>query len=129
MVARDWIEPPTPAFSGPRSTTELPGLSADCVARSCAGVRREPEEVGFLEQWAATTLCSIPITQPGSQTASFERSRCNFFGRCAGVPYTELHHANRDCNYHGGRVPGRGGPLRTARCRAFTGPRRSEQFE
>ncbi len=25
MVARDGIEPPTPAFSGPRSTTELPG--------------------------------------------------------------------------------------------------------
>ena len=29
MVARDGIEPPTPAFSGPRSTTELPGLSFD----------------------------------------------------------------------------------------------------
>ena len=29
MVARDGIEPPTPAFSGPRSTTELPGLSLD----------------------------------------------------------------------------------------------------
>ena len=27
VVARDGIEPPTPAFSGPRSTTELPGLS------------------------------------------------------------------------------------------------------
>ena len=26
VVARDGIEPPTPAFSGPRSTTELPGL-------------------------------------------------------------------------------------------------------
>jgi hypothetical protein len=26
-VARDGIEPPTPAFSGPRSTTELSGLS------------------------------------------------------------------------------------------------------
>jgi hypothetical protein len=25
MVAREGIEPPTPAFSGPRSTTELPG--------------------------------------------------------------------------------------------------------
>ena len=25
VVARDGIEPPTPAFSGPRSTTELPG--------------------------------------------------------------------------------------------------------
>ncbi len=29
VVARDGIEPPTPAFSGPRSTTELPGLSED----------------------------------------------------------------------------------------------------
>ena len=28
VVARDGIEPPTPAFSGPRSTTELSGLSA-----------------------------------------------------------------------------------------------------
>ena len=27
VVARDGIEPPTPAFSGPRSTTELSGLS------------------------------------------------------------------------------------------------------
>jgi hypothetical protein len=29
VVARDGIEPPTPAFSGPRSTTELSGLSAN----------------------------------------------------------------------------------------------------
>jgi unsaturated rhamnogalacturonyl hydrolase len=29
VVARDGIEPPTPAFSGPRSTTELSGLSRD----------------------------------------------------------------------------------------------------
>jgi hypothetical protein len=37
VVARDGIEPPTPAFSGPRSTTELPGLSAETsVAISCA---------------------------------------------------------------------------------------------
>ena len=28
-MARDGIEPPTPAFSGPRSTTELSGLSRD----------------------------------------------------------------------------------------------------
>src|SRR5271169_1097460 len=41
MVARDGIEPPTPAFSGPRSTTELPGLSCRLqVAISCAGCRR-----------------------------------------------------------------------------------------
>src|SRR5690242_20818971 len=65
MVARDGIEPPTPAFSGPRSTTELPGLSADCVARSCAGIPVEPDEVGSLEQCAATTLKSIP-TEPSA---------------------------------------------------------------
>jgi hypothetical protein len=28
VVARDGIEPPTPAFSGPRSTTELSGLGS-----------------------------------------------------------------------------------------------------
>jgi hypothetical protein len=34
VVARDGIEPPTLAFSGPRSTTELSGLSAnfDCMS-------------------------------------------------------------------------------------------------
>ena len=32
MVARDGIEPPTPAFSGPRSTTELSGLGVCCAS-------------------------------------------------------------------------------------------------
>ena len=36
VVARDGIEPPTPAFSGPRSTTELPGLSADLKLSAAA---------------------------------------------------------------------------------------------
>ncbi len=40
VVARDGIEPPTPAFSGPRSTTELPGLSADFQLQFLRGVRR-----------------------------------------------------------------------------------------
>jgi hypothetical protein len=31
MVARDGIEPPTPAFSGPRSTTELSGQLSHSV--------------------------------------------------------------------------------------------------
>src|SRR6201987_2893886 len=39
MVARDGIEPPTPAFSGPRSTTELPGLSADFQLHFLRGIR------------------------------------------------------------------------------------------
>ena len=38
MVARDGIEPPTPAFSGPRSTTELSGLGITLVI----GDRQEP---------------------------------------------------------------------------------------
>ena len=44
MVARDGIEPPTPAFSGPRSTTELPGLSADFVANSCTGSEQDRKD-------------------------------------------------------------------------------------
>jgi hypothetical protein len=40
VVARDGIEPPTPAFSGPRSTTELPGLSEDFQLQFLRGIRR-----------------------------------------------------------------------------------------
>ena len=46
MVARDGIEPPTPAFSGPRSTTELPGLSRDDKLIESARNPAEPGEVG-----------------------------------------------------------------------------------
>jgi hypothetical protein len=38
VVARDGIEPPTPAFSGPRSTTELSGLGITLIV----GDRQEP---------------------------------------------------------------------------------------
>jgi len=44
-VARDGIEPPTPAFSGPRSTTELSGLG---MRTHVAGDRQEPPCVIFL---------------------------------------------------------------------------------
>jgi hypothetical protein len=37
VVARDGIEPPTPAFSGPRSTTELSGLGESKDAASAYG--------------------------------------------------------------------------------------------
>jgi hypothetical protein len=47
MVARDGIEPPTPAFSGPRSTTELPGLSADLRCKILCGSPAGPDEDGF----------------------------------------------------------------------------------
>ena len=39
VVARDGIEPPTPAFSGPRSTTELSGLG---IGTPVIGDRQEP---------------------------------------------------------------------------------------
>jgi hypothetical protein len=58
MVARDGIEPPTPAFSGPRSTTELPGLSRDVQLSAAADedFRAMPAKVGEVhEQFAATT--------------------------------------------------------------------------
>ena len=37
MVARDGIEPPTPAFSGPRSTTELSGLG---ISNAVSGIAK-----------------------------------------------------------------------------------------
>ena len=90
VVARDGIEPPTPAFSGPRSTTELPGLSADFVARSCAGVRRGRKRVGFLEQWAATTFVSIATRGLMSQTGIAPESGIAHFvdGERETLPYT-----------------------------------------
>ena len=49
VVARDGIEPPTPAFSGPRSTTELSGQSVQI------GVVGRGERGFIHEQYAATT--------------------------------------------------------------------------
>ena len=68
MVARDGIEPPTPAFSGPRSTTELPGLSADCVAFPVRDSGSSRNGWGALEQSPATTCSSI--TRPGDASQS-----------------------------------------------------------
>ena len=48
MVARDGIEPPTPAFSGPRSTTELSGLGSH--AKRLIGDRQERPGVRLLHQ-------------------------------------------------------------------------------
>src|ERR1039458_9228097 len=56
MVARDGIEPPTPAFSGPRSTTELPGLSADFWLHGYRVESGGAGEGGLVHlQFAATT--------------------------------------------------------------------------
>jgi hypothetical protein len=46
VVARDGIEPPTPAFSGPRSTTELSGLSANFQLQFPARIPASPEKKG-----------------------------------------------------------------------------------
>ena len=60
-MARDGIEPPTPAFSGPRSTTELPGLSEDFRLQFLRGGPALPEKEGLdHEQFAATT---VPVYQ------------------------------------------------------------------
>jgi hypothetical protein len=55
VVARDGIEPPTPAFSGPRSTTELPGLSEDFQLRILHGIRLCRQVGGVPGQCPATT--------------------------------------------------------------------------
>src|SRR5512142_1607475 len=47
LVARDGIEPPTPAFSGPRSTTELPGLSEDFQLQFLRGIWHGRIKVGW----------------------------------------------------------------------------------
>ncbi len=47
VVARDGIEPPTPAFSGPRSTTELSGLGLKITH---AGLPRAPVRSSFLAE-------------------------------------------------------------------------------
>src|SRR5271154_701245 len=67
MVARDGIEPPTPAFSGPRSTTELSGLgeskgaaSANVVSESAASGGGP----GQVSNYAQATNVSIAITPP-----------------------------------------------------------------
>ncbi len=55
MVARDGIEPPTPAFSGPRSTTELPGLSRDVKLHESARIPALPGYSGFGNGESAST--------------------------------------------------------------------------
>jgi hypothetical protein len=61
MVARDGIEPPTPAFSGPRSTTELPGLSADfVVATLVRGFRLAGQRWAEPQQAPCNNWFSIP---------------------------------------------------------------------
>src|SRR5260370_24917075 len=74
MVTRDGIEPPTPAFSGPRSTTELPGLSADFKVAFPVRDPAAPVRVGVSTDSALQQLSQyinfVPMrkTQPPSNT-------------------------------------------------------------
>jgi hypothetical protein len=54
MVARDGIEPPTPAFSGPRSTTELPGLGISAVS---GAAKISPERNGEERLTSSEATC------------------------------------------------------------------------
>src|ERR1700721_3135839 len=67
MVARDGIEPPTPAFSGPRSTTELSGLGITLVV----GDRQEPPCVTIYICRPGLYQGSLsPSGEPATQTQS-----------------------------------------------------------
>ena len=79
MVARDGIEPPTPAFSGPRSTTELSGLGESKDAASAYVVSESaasgggPGQVSNCAQAtnvsiAIASLCAnFPPANPGAR--------------------------------------------------------------
>jgi hypothetical protein len=71
VVARDGIEPPTPAFSGPRSTTELSGLRENFMVQFCArdsGVAGEGVQVPrntALKTTSDSIATPIPGAKPG----------------------------------------------------------------
>jgi hypothetical protein len=82
MVARDGIEPPTPAFSGPRSTTELSGLgnSKDAALASArAAYRMSEKKVGQnLSGPAGDNLTSNNLTQY-SKSHQAKRTVCLWY--------------------------------------------------
>ncbi len=67
LMARDGIEPPTPAFSGPRSTTELSGLGFCFHLR--ASPRADVEQTRATEVWMTLVTC-----QPVSTRNARERN-------------------------------------------------------
>ena len=76
VVARDGIEPPTPAFSGPRSTTELSGLGESKDAASAYVVSESAASgggPGQVSNCAQATNVSIAIT---SLCANFALASC-----------------------------------------------------
>ena len=97
-MARDGIEPPTPAFSGPRSTTELSGLGESKDAASAYVVSESAASgggPGQVSNCAQATNVSIAITPlcanfapanprraPGSEPAM------SYTGRSPGSQFT-----------------------------------------
>src|ERR1700679_4160084 len=69
MVARDGIEPPTPAFSGPRSTTELSGLSANFQGATFCAESGVAGEVGEYHE-----RCAQKQPQPVEQLRYFAQN-------------------------------------------------------
>src|SRR5205807_9418350 len=64
MVARDGIEPPTPAFSGPRSTTELSGLGTQ-AKRLIRGSPRTPGRTSVASAFSGELVAG---GEPATQT-------------------------------------------------------------
>ena len=98
MVARDGIEPPTPAFSGPRSTTELSGLSADFELQFPAwnsGDRRRKEGKSTnsaLQQLA--TVYQLPFSRPNAAAGAQRLEPANT--DCTGTQsWPDLHYGLR----------------------------------
>src|ERR1700753_2399484 len=76
MVARDGIEPPTPAFSGPRSTTELSGLGITLLV----GDRQEPPRaISTSVALALQRACcrGEPATRERNLSIAIQRSPAN----------------------------------------------------
>ena len=74
MVARDGIEPPTPAFSGPRSTTELSGLGKPKGAAFAQVVSESAisgEKPGQVSNCAQATSPSITIRLPSANPLAY----------------------------------------------------------
>jgi hypothetical protein len=69
VVARDGIEPPTPAFSGPRSTTELSGLGNPrapfgATLKVCLKPRSWNHPAGHISRKWPRRMAALPLKQP-----------------------------------------------------------------
>jgi hypothetical protein len=85
MVARDGIEPPTPAFSGPRSTTELPGQIETIESAQLPAVPFRIVRIGWRCRLpcAQTTKPSIPIRHVAAKRAQQRVGLKSFWKRTA----------------------------------------------